>query len=84
MPNPIQPSPRVVPIVGQPFTLLTAVMPVDVSLRCNCGGEDVSVLISDLIAAACPSCGKVYRAAFNPLTTKLEINITVPNKQVHS
>lgn len=66
------------PIVGQPFTLEAISVPCNAQLRCNCGGEHVTVDIKQSVAAACPSCGKSYNALFNPTTNSVEFRIAVP------
>lgn len=53
-----------VPIVGQPFTLMELIVPVHVTLRCNCGGDDTIVKVLNSQPAPCPSCGTVYAPAF--------------------
>jgi len=57
--------------LGAPFTILKASIPVSVTLRCNCGGDQTTVEIVGSQEAACPTCGKGYNATFNGLTQKL-------------
>jgi len=71
-----------VPIVGQPFTLLTAGCPMNMTLTCNCGGPETAVAIVSSVAAACPSCRRVYNAMFNPTTGKVEMHVQVPTKEL--
>lgn len=69
------------PIVGQPFTLEAIGVPCNAKLRCNCGGADVAVIIMNSVPASCPSCRRVYNAAFNPLQSKVEFSIAVPQPE---
>lgn len=66
------------PIVGQPFTVKTLGVPMNMSLTCNCGGADVDVVIIASVSAACPSCRKVYNAIFNPQNGQIQMQIGVP------
>jgi len=73
-----------VPLVGQPFALRSVWVPVHATLDCRCGGDDVVVTIVASQPAACPSCGKMFAVAYNPVAGKLEMQIGVPNAQVPS
>ena len=80
-PIPFKPAlAQAVPIVGQPFVIEAAAVPVTIVLRCNCGGADPMVRIHQSASAACPSCRRVYHAALNPLVQpmRLEIGMSVP------
>jgi hypothetical protein len=72
---------QTVPIVGQPFTLKTIGCPVNATLSCNCGGAMTDVTIVASVAAACPSCQKVFNIGFNPTTNKLEVLVGLPPVQ---
>ncbi|MFH1602734.1 MAG: hypothetical protein ABIH03_02380 [Pseudomonadota bacterium] len=67
-----------VPVIGAPFTIQAVSVPTNLTLQCNCGGEQTTVEILASVPTACPSCGKVYHAAFNPIAGKLEVKIGVP------
>ena len=67
------------PIVGQPFTLRSILIPVTASLTCNCGlGDDTTITIVSSAGATCPGCGRVWNVAFNPTTNKLEFSMALP------
>ena len=68
-------------LVGQPFTPEAIAVPVNVTLRCNCGGVDTRVVITMSAAAACPSCQKLYNALFNPLTGQVQFSIGLPSAE---
>ena len=68
-------------LVGQPFTPEAIAVPVNVTLRCNCGGVETRVVITMSAAAACPSCQKVYNAIFNPLTGQVQFSIGLPSAE---
>ena len=67
-----------VPMIGQPLQLLRVRVKADADIRCACGGE---VSVVDSVAVACPGCGKLINAGFNPLTAKLECMITTPEPE---
>jgi hypothetical protein len=69
------------PIVGQPFSIKAIWVPCNATLHCNCGGADVDVTIENSVASACPSCGKSYNCAFNPMQNKVEFSIAVPEPE---
>ncbi len=73
-----------VPVIGQPFTLHEVYVPANARLTCNCGGAETQVEIVASVAAACPSCHKVFNARFNPTNNRLEFQIAVPQEQVPS
>ena len=80
-------GPANVPIIGQPFTIKAAHVPVNMTLACNCvGSRDAAPLdIALSIAVACPHCRKTYNAAFNPGTGKIDMLIGLPpSEQVAS
>ena len=68
-------------IVGQPFTIDNLWLPANAKIRCNCGGADVAVAITNSESASCPSCRKVYNCAFNPMQNKVEFTIAVPEPE---
>lgn len=72
------PSNNNVPVIGQPFTLVSVRVPMDAQLTCNCGGADTTVTILASVAAACPGCKKVYNALFNPTNGRIEMQIGMP------
>lgn len=67
-----------VPVVGQPFQLLTIGIPVTATLTCNCGGPDTAVTIANSVGSACPSCGRTFNAVFNPTNGQVQFQIGVP------
>jgi len=69
------------PIVGQPFTLLSILVPVTAVLKCNCGAEggDTTVTIVQSVSAPCPGCQRVWNVALNPTTMKLEFAMALPD-----
>lgn len=71
-------APAGTPIVGQPFTVKTLGVPMNMTLTCNCGGPDTDVAIAMSVPAACPSCGKVYNALFNPQNGQIAMQVGVP------
>lgn len=81
-PIPFQ-TPAGTPLVGQPFTLLTVGVPMNLTLTCNCPRLDdtadrpVLTIVSSA-PATCPSCGKTYNALFNPQTMKIAIQVGLP------
>jgi len=72
-------APANTPIVGQPFTFVTMLIPVTATLTCHCGGADTAVTIVLSVAGVCPSCHKTYNVGLNPTTMKLEIAMGVPD-----
>lgn len=62
-----------VPILGQPFTVTSLRLAVNVLIHCNCMGAPTSLTILASAPAPCPACGKVYLASFNPATGTLEV-----------
>jgi len=81
--GPFQPTaPSNVPVIGQPFQLLSASIPVTATLRCNCGGGDgVIVEIFDGTPTACGSCGRRYTPIFNLTNGQLQVQIEVPQQE---
>jgi hypothetical protein len=75
-PIPFQ-APTGTTIVGQPFTILGVGVPVNAKLKCNCGGLDTEVSITNSQAASCPSCLKSFNALFNPINGQLKFQIGV-------
>lgn len=64
-------------IIGQPFTVTAAGVPMNMQLTCNCGGENTDLTIAGSVPAQCPSCQKTYNALFNPTNGKIEMQITL-------
>jgi hypothetical protein len=80
-----QPGAERVPIVGQPFTVISMQgIPIDVVLKCNCGGLVTEVRIVQSQPAACPTCRRQYAAVFNPATSKLEFRLGIPEPKESS
>ena len=74
-------APANTPIVGQPFTFTTLMIPVTATLTCNCGpgaADDRAVTIVLSQAGTCPRCGRTYNVGLNPTTMKLEIAMGEP------
>lgn len=81
-PIPFQ-APAGTPLVGQPFTIVTIGIPMNLTLICNCPRLDdtserpvLAIILSAPVA--CPSCGKTYSAFFNPQNGQTVMNIQVP------
>lgn len=74
-------APVGVPVIGQPFTIVSIGVPVNAVLRCNCGGDDATVTILGSVGAACPSCRKVYSVLFNPTNGQLQVHVGVPSAE---
>jgi hypothetical protein len=68
-------------IVGQPFTVVSLGVPMNMNLTCNCGGPETAVAIVNSVPAACPGCGKVYNAIFNPQNGQIQMSVGVPGKE---
>lgn len=65
-------------IVGQPFTPITMSIPVNVTLRCNCGGADTLVSIVLSAPASCGSCQRIYGAAYDPTRGGIQVSVGGP------
>ncbi len=82
-PIPFQ-APAGTPLVGQPFTLLTLGVPMNMTLTCNCVRRDDAVgdrpVLTILLSApaTCPDCGKQYNAVFNPQNMQVAMQIGLP------
>lgn len=66
-------------LVGQPFSFLNIVVPVNATLQCNCGGKEYAVV--EIVAstpAVCGSCGKVYVVGLNPQNGQVFVQIGKP------
>ena len=59
-------APSAVPIVGQPITVRSIAVPINVVFDCNCGGEHPPVEIVLSQPGRCEGCGKVYVVTFAP------------------
>jgi len=68
------------PVVGQPFTIVSTYCPITATLRCNCGGAEAETTVSivNSVAAPCPSCHKSYNLGLNPTDGKIAVHIGVP------
>jgi hypothetical protein len=78
------PQPAGVPIVGQPFSIVSIYCPITATITCHCGGPDTTVSVVLSVAASCPRCHKSYNLALNPTTGKIEMQVGVPTEQVPS
>jgi len=78
-PIPFQ-APAGTPLIGQPFSILTVGVPMNMTLTCNCGAADERpVLVVQMSAfAVCPTCRKQYSAFFNPQTGQTHMVINAP------
>ena len=70
-----------VPVVGQPFMITAATVPINITLTCNCGTSPGPIEILASREAECLGCGKHYGAAFNPITKQIEMRIYTPIDQ---
>lgn len=76
------PPPQGGHIIGQPFTIVGAAVPMNLKMTCNCAiGDAHEIEIKNSIAAVCPGCRKTYNAMFNPSTLKVEMHIGVPEPE---
>jgi hypothetical protein len=74
-----------VPLVGQPFTVESIGVPMNMTLTCNCAiGDDRTVKIIGSVSAACAGCGKVYNALFNPQNGQIQMSVGLPTPKVPS
>lgn len=64
-------------LVGQPFTITAFAIPVNVTLTCNCGGDQTTVQITASAPATCASCGHVFFATFDPRTGQVQVGMGV-------
>ncbi len=71
-------------VLGQPFTITRCYVPTNLTLTCNCGGEQTTVEIVGSVSEECPSCHTVYNAAFNPMQNKLEMQMAKPEPSKES
>jgi hypothetical protein len=78
-PVPFQ-APAGTPILGQPFTIRTVGVPINMTLTCNCRDAADRPVLTVLLSApvACPSCGKQYSAFFNPQNGQIQMVIGLP------
>lgn len=79
-PIPFQ-APAGTPLVGQPFTVLSLGVPMNMTLTCNCPRLDDSAaerpVLTILLStpATCPACGKQYNAVFNPQNGQIAMQV---------
>jgi hypothetical protein len=85
-PLPFQ-APAGTPIVGQPFTILTVGVPMNLTLTCNCRASSPAegdaarrpvLVIALSVPVACPHCGKTYNALFNPQNMQIQMQVGLP------
>lgn len=63
-------------LLGQPITVRTLGLPVNVTFTCNCQGEAATELtISNSIPVVCPHCERTFSAFWNPQKGQLKFNI---------
>ncbi len=80
-PVPFQ-APAGTPLVGQPFTILSVGVPMNLTLTCNCPRLDnaerpvLTIVLSAPVA--CAHCGKVYNALFNPQNMQIQMQVGLP------
>jgi hypothetical protein len=74
------PAPAGTPLVGQPFTILSVGVPINMTLTCNCGVDADRPVLTILLSApvACPRCGKQYNALFNPQNGQIQMQVGLP------
>lgn len=73
-------------LVGQPFTILTVGVPMNMTLTCNCeagrdAGERPVLAIVLSAGVVCPSCRKQYGAFFNPQNGQIQMSIVAPSAE---
>ena len=78
-PIPFQ-APAGTPLVGQPLTVLSVGVPINMTLTCNCTTDaDRAVLVINLSTpVTCPVCGKQYNALFNPQNGQIAMQVGLP------
>jgi hypothetical protein len=78
-PLPFQ-APAGTPLIGQPFSILTVGIPMNLTLTCNCGVAADRPVLTILLSApvACPACGKTYAAFFNPQNGQIQMIVGLP------
>jgi len=81
-PIPFQ-APADTPLVGQPFTLLTVGVPMNLTLTCNCGAPEARPTLTIVLSApvTCPQCGRTYSAFFNPQNGQIQMNVGLPQAE---
>lgn len=81
-PIPFQ-APAGTQLVGQPLTVLSVGVPINMTLTCNCGVDaDRPVLVIALsVPVACPRCRKTYNALFNPQNGQIAMQVGVPEPE---
>jgi len=81
-PIPFQ-APAGTPLVGQPITMLTVGVPINLTFTCNCGAVAARPVLAILNSepATCPHCHKVYNAFFNPQNGQVVMQIKAPDAE---
>lgn len=81
-PVPFQ-APAGTPLIGQPFSILSVGVPMNLTLTCNCGAVDARPVLTVNLSApvACPHCQKVYNAFFNPQNGQIQMLVGLPEAE---
>ncbi len=80
-----QPFPSGGHLLGQPFTVKSLGIPVNVVFTCNCIGEGATELtIVGSTPVTCPQCQTAYNAFLNPNTGAVQFSTQKPEKAVVS
>lgn len=67
-------------LVGQPLTVLSVGVPINMTLTCNCGeveGRPVLTILQST-PVTCPRCGMTYGALFNPQNMQIQMQVGRP------
>lgn len=77
--------PATAPLVGQPFTITSWIIPVTCQLFCNCqvplGGKPTLVHIKAGSSETCTECHTLYSVGYNPKTGDLQVAVGKPNQE---
>jgi hypothetical protein len=75
----------IVPMIGQPVTLLNWAIPVTCALQCNClipeGKPSTALNIVAGQSATCPHCKTAYVAFWDPKTSQVAVAMQKPTLQ---
>ncbi len=76
-------APAGTPLVGQPLSVLSVGIPMNMTFTCNCGeATDRPVLTIALsVPVACPRCGRLYNALFNPQNNQIMMQMQLPGTE---
>lgn len=74
-------QPANVPIIGQPITVLGVGVPMNMDLKCNCQSDNEVLQVRNSAPVQCVNCNKTYNALYNPSTNKVDMHVTLPQKQ---